>query len=100
MLRLTLLRTRTPGKLLQIWRTSRIGPPPLLGPAFILVDIFFGDQVDRDEGEILCWLLAIDDVVPNLDRFAGHCIRILGRTSHNQAVFVFERGYHVRRSID
>src|ERR1700736_3397421 len=49
MLRLTFLRTRTPGKLLHIWRTSRIGRP-LLGPAFVLVDIVFGDQVYRDEG--------------------------------------------------
>jgi hypothetical protein len=48
MLRLTLLRTRPPGKLLQIWSTSRIDRS-LLGPAFVLVDIVFGDQVYRDE---------------------------------------------------
>src|ERR1700722_4945696 len=59
MLRLTFLRTRTPGKLLHIWRTSRIGRSPLLGPAFVLVDIVFGDQVYWDEGEVLSRLFTI-----------------------------------------
>jgi hypothetical protein len=49
----------TPGKLLQIWRTSRIGRSLLLGPAFVLVDIVFGDQVYRVEGEFLSRLLSI-----------------------------------------
>src|ERR1700744_2637695 len=78
MLKLTLLRTRTPGKLLQIWRTSRIGRSLLLGPAFVLVDIFFGDQVNWDEGKSLGRFLTIDNIVTNLDRFPRHGIRILG----------------------
>src|SRR5580692_1828507 len=89
-LRLTLLRTRTPGKLLQIWRTSRIGRSLLLGPAFVLVDIVFGDQVYRDEGEFLSWLLSIHNIVTNLDRFPGHRIGILGRTRDDQTIFIFE----------
>ena len=68
MLRFTLFRTRTPGKLLQIWRTSRIGRSLLLGPAFVLVDIFFGDQVNWDEGEFLGRLLTIHNIVTNLDQ--------------------------------
>src|ERR1700675_4938831 len=79
-LRLTLLRTRTPGKLLQTWRTSRIGRSPLLGPTFVLVDIFFGDQVYWDEGKFLGRLLAIHTIVTDLNRFSGHRVRILGRT--------------------
>src|ERR1700721_35223 len=82
MLKFTLFRTRTPGKLLQIWRTSRMGRslPPLLGPTFVLVDIVFSDQVDRDEGEILRRLFAIHDVVTDVHCLAGHGVRILGRT--------------------
>src|ERR1700738_4394852 len=91
MLRLTLLRTRTPGKLLHIWRTSRIGRSLLLGPAFILVDIVFGNQVDRDQGEFLRWLLAIDNIVTNFDRLTGHRIGILRRARRNQTFFIFER---------
>jgi hypothetical protein len=69
-LRLTLLRTRMPGKLLQIWRTSRIGRSLLLGPAFVLVDIFFGDQVYWDEGEFLNRFLAIHAIVTNLEWYS------------------------------
>src|SRR3984957_18185609 len=100
MLRLTLLRTFTPGKLLQIWRTSRIGRSLLLGPAFVLVDIFFGDQVYWDEGECLGRFLAIHAIVTNLDCFPGHRIRILGRTCGDQAIFIFERRHYVGSSID
>src|SRR5580704_7350349 len=78
MLRLTLLRTRTPGKLLHIWRTSRIGRA-LLCPAFVLVDIFFGDQVYRNQGECLIRLFPVQDIVPNLHGFAGHGVGILRR---------------------
>src|SRR5271165_5845615 len=78
MLRLTLLRTRTPGKLLHIWRTSRIGRSLLLGPAFVLVDIFFGDQVHRNEGESLLRFLPIHDIVADLDCFPSHGVGILG----------------------
>src|SRR5580692_2525231 len=87
----TLLRTRTPGKLLQIWRNSRIGRS-LLGPAFVLVDIFFGDQVDRNKGEFLSRLFTIHNIVTNVDRFARHRVRILCRTGRDQAVLIFERG--------
>src|ERR1700756_4164390 len=77
-LRLTLLRTRTPGKLLQIWRTSRIGRSLLLGPAFVLVDIFFGDQIYWDQGEFLGRFLPIHALIANLHSFPGHRVRILG----------------------
>src|SRR3984893_18301258 len=100
MFRFTLLSTRTPGKLLQIWRTSRIGRSLLLGPAFVLVDIIFGDQVYWDEGEFLGRFLAIHTIVTDLDRFSGHRIRILGRARGNQAIFIFERRHYVGGSID
>src|SRR5580700_6604662 len=90
MLSPTLLRTRTPGKLLQIWRNSRIGRSLLLGPAFVLVDIVFGDQFNRNEGEFLSRLFTIHNIVTNVDRFARHRVRILCRTSHDQAVLIFE----------
>src|ERR1700738_2317077 len=83
MLRLTLLRTRTPGKLLHIWRTSRIGRSLLLGPAFVLVDIVFGDQVYRDEGKFLSRLFTIHTIVTNLDCFPGHRIGILRRAGRD-----------------
>src|SRR5580704_6017924 len=94
-LRLTLLRTRTPGKLLHIWRISRIGRSLLFGPAFVLVDIFFGDQVHWDEGECVRRLLTIHAIVTDLDRFSRHRIRILGRTRGDQAIFILQRRHHV-----
>src|SRR5580704_17553184 len=100
MLRFTFLRTRTPGKLLLIWRTSRIGRSLLLRPAFVLVDIFFGDQVYRDQGEFLSRLLTIHNIVTDIDRFPRHRVRILGRTSRDQAIFIFERRHYVWCSID
>src|SRR6266481_4607371 len=71
MLRLTLLRTRTPGKLLHIWRTSRIGRA-LPGPAFVLVDIFFGDKVYRNQDKRLIGLLAVKNIVSHFNGFLRH----------------------------
>src|SRR6476660_4916088 len=81
--RSTFLRARTPGKLLLIWRTSRSGRS-LLGLAFVLVDIFFGNQIDRDEGERLSRLFPVDNVVTNLDGFTRHRVWILRCTGRNQ----------------
>src|SRR6202008_3697073 len=90
MLRFTLLRTRTPGKRLHIWRTSRIGRSLLLGPAFVLTDIFFGNQVYRDKRERLFRLFPIHNVVTNFDRLASHRIGILGCACRDKAIWVFE----------
>src|ERR1700758_1669353 len=97
--RSTFLSARTPGKLLLIPRTSRTGRA-LLGPAFVLSDIFFGDQVHRNQSELLRRLLTIHNVVTNRDRFLGHCVRILGRACRNQTIRVLQRGYHIGCTID
>src|ERR1700756_2862330 len=80
MLRLTLLSTRTPGKLLHIWRTSRIGRA-LPGPALVLVDIVFGDQVYRNQDNRLIGLLAVKNIVPHFNCFLRHHIGGLRRTA-------------------
>src|SRR5258708_13931701 len=82
--RSTFLRARTPGKLLVIPRTSRIGRSSL-SPAFVLVDIFFRDQIHRNEGKCLLRLLPIYDVVANLYSLARHGIGFLRAASSAQA---------------
>src|SRR3984893_13127061 len=87
--RSTFLRARTPGKLLLIPRTSRIGRS-LLGPAFVLVDLFFGDQIHRYEGKRLLRLLPIHDVVADLDGLARHGVGILRGTCCDQAIRILQ----------
>src|SRR5260370_17812856 len=81
--RSTFLRARTPGKLLVIPRTSRIGRSSL-SPAFVLVDIFFRDQIHRNERKCLLRLLPIYDVVSNRSSLARHGLGISRGPPSNQ----------------
>src|SRR6516165_1489988 len=86
--RSTPFKARTPGKLLVIWRTSRMGPGALLCPAFVLVDIFFSDQFHRDQRQRLIRLFTVQNVVTYINGFAGHGKRILCRAGRNQTLLI------------
>src|SRR5260221_12380016 len=96
--RSTFLRARTPGKLLVIPRTSRIGRSSL-SPTFVLVDIFFRDQIHRNEGKCLLRLLPIYHVVANLDSLARHGVGILRGGCSDQATRILQGRNHVRCSV-
>src|ERR1700746_531524 len=87
--RSTFLRARTPGKLLVIPRTSRIGRSSL-SPAFVLVDIFFRDQIHRYKGKVLLRLLPIYSVVADLDGFPRHGVGILRGACCDQATRILQ----------
>src|SRR5262252_9265286 len=99
MRRSTPFSARTPGKLLVIWRTSSMGPA-LLCPAFVLVDIFFGNQVHRDQSKSLLGLLAVKNIVAYFNSFARHRKGILRRAGRYQTILVFQGWHHVGRSVD
>src|SRR6201981_154349 len=99
MRRSTPFSARTPGKLLVIWRTSSMGPA-LLCPAFVLVDIFFGDQVYRYQSKLLLGLLAVKNVIAYVNGFTRHGEGILCGAGRDQTIFVFERRHNIGRSID
>src|SRR6516162_11505753 len=99
MRRSTPFSARTPGKLLVIWRTSSMGPA-LLCPAFVLVDIVFGDQVYRYQSKRLLGLLAVKNIVAYVNGFFRHGEGILCCARRYQAILVLQEWHHIGRSID
>jgi hypothetical protein len=53
-------------------RTRNSIGKPLLGPPFVLVDIVFGDQIDRNKCQLLIRFFTIENIAANVDSFFRH----------------------------